>query len=65
MKPILLKQCPNPNVLEIPTCGKCGHRLHYKEWRNERGICCISSSIIDENYCPKCGEKVEGYEDHE
>lgn len=51
------------NVIPIPQCAKCGHRLHFKEWRNERNVPCITTSVIVENYCSNCGEPVDGYKE--
>ena len=61
MKPEFIEQ--GAHVIPIAQCAKCGQRLHYKEWRGAGNIPCISTKVIVENYCPSCGEIVDGYKE--
>lgn len=49
------------NVMSTPMCGRCGKVLHYYHYNNERGVPCYDPRVIVENFCPNCGEEVEGY----
>lgn len=51
------------NVMSTPMCGKCGKVLHYYHYNNERGVPCYNPKVIVENFCPNCGEEVEGYKE--
>ena len=51
------------HVIPLAQCGKCGQRLHYKQWSDERNVPCINTRIIVENFCPNCGEPVDGYKE--
>ena len=60
MKPKIIEQ--GANVVPKVQCAKCGQRLHFKEW-NEKSIPYINTKVIIENYCPNCGEIVDGYKE--
>lgn len=61
MKPVI-KDNGN-NVIPTALCANCGHKLPFKEYTNERGVACCDTSVIVWNFCPICGEKIEGYEE--
>lgn len=61
MKPIIKDN--GSNILSTPMCGKCGNVLHYYMYNNEHGVPCCNTSVIVENFCPNCGEEVEGYKE--
>lgn len=59
-KPRIIDQ--GKNVIPRVECAKCGQQLKFKEWNDKRGVPYIDTSKIIWNYCPMCGEKIEGYE---
>ena len=61
MKPIIKDN--GKNISSTPMCGKCGHKLHYHHYTNEHGVPCCNPKVIVENFCPNCGEKVDGYKE--
>ena len=61
MKPVIKDN--GKNIISTPLCGNCGEKLSYKHYRDERGVPCVDTNVIIQNYCSNCGEIVEGYKE--
>ena len=61
MKPIIRDN--GKNITPTPLCAKCGKELPYKHYKNEYGTPCVDTSVITWNFCPECGEEIEGYKE--
>lgn len=51
------------NVISTALCAKCGQELPYKHYTNQYGVPCVNTGIIVWNFCPICGEKIEGFKE--
>ena len=63
MKPVIRDN--GHNVMSTALCAKCGKELPYKHWTNERGVSCYTPKVIVWNFCPMCGEEIEGYKEEQ
>lgn len=53
------------NIMSTALCSKCGKELPYKYYKNEHGVPCCDPKVITWNFCPMCGEEIEGYKEVE
>lgn len=61
MRPIIRDR--GKNIQPVPLCGKCKSPLSFRHFINDEGVLCYDPSVIFENFCPNCGEEVEGYKE--